>query len=380
VETGAAVALSAAGSSDSDGDVLSFVWTQSGGSSVALSGANTATPSFTAPGAATSLAFTVAVSDGQGGTDTDDVTVTVQAVVPPVTPQLFIANFTGNNVTSYLNPSTVNGNIAPDTNLAGATTQLNQPSDIVVDAAGALIASNFTGNAVTSYADAATANGNFAPSRNVQGAATLLAQPVTLAFNTAGDLLFVANNLAAGINVYANASTASLNGNLPPTRRITSAALNNPRGINFGEDDDLYVANASGSNVLVFANASNLNGNISPTRTLTNAGFAAIFDVFVDADDRLYVVVSTGNIHVFANASALNGAVSPSSTLTVTGAVNLTAIAVDQAGTGYIVDAGANAVYAYDDIATRNGALVPDRTIQGAQTQLNQPIRVFLVE
>ncbi len=380
VLTGAAVSLSAAGSSDADGDTLLFSWAQTAGTAVTLSNATTATPSFSAPGAAGTLTFTVTVNDGRGGTDTDDVNITVQAAVPTVTPQLFIANYGGNNVTSYLDPSTVNGNIAPDTNLAGAATQLAQCTDIVVDAAGALIACNFAANSVTSYDDAAAANGNFAPDRNVQGAATLLAQPVTLAFNTAGDLLFVANNAAGGINVYANASTAALNGNLAPTRRITNAALLNPRGINFGANDELYVANAGGSNVLVYANASNLNGNIAPTRTLTNPLFVGIFDVFVDGDDRLYVVVSTGAIHVFEDASSLNGAVTPSTTLTVTGAVQLTAIAVDEAGTGYIVDATANAVYAYDDIATRNGALTPDRTIQGSQTQLNQPIRVFLVE
>jgi hypothetical protein len=56
----------------------------------------------------------------------------------------------------------------------------------------------------------------------------------------------------------------------------------------------------------------------------------------------------------------------------------LTAIAVDANGVGYIVDNTLNAVYSYDNIATRNGTIAPDRTLQGAATQLNGPIRVFL--
>ncbi len=380
VEIGDTVNLSGEGSNDADGDTLSFAWTQSSGTAVTLSGANTATPGFTAPAAAATLVFELAVDDGQGGTDTDTVSITVQAALPPVTPQLFIANLGGNNVTSYRNPSAVNGNIAPDTNLAGAATQLSQPADIVVDAGGALTACNFLTSTVTSYDDAATANGNFAPDRNVSGLATLLTQPVSLAINTTSDLLFVANNGTAGINVYANASTAALNGNLAPTRQIKSAALVNPRGVNFGADDELYVADFGGNQILVFANAGNLNGTVMPTRTLTSPGFVQLFDVYVDSADRLYAVTTGGNVHVFEDASSLNGAVTPSVTLTVPGAVTLTAIAVDAAGTGYIVDAGANAVFAYDDIATLNGTLAPDRTIQGGQTQLNQPIRVFLVE
>ena len=58
----------------------------------------------------------------------------------------------------------------------------------------------------------------------------------------------------------------------------------------------------------------------------------------------------------------------------------LTAIAVDSEGTGYVVDRTAEAIYSYDDIGNINGAFTPDRTIQGAQTLMDGPIRVFLEE
>jgi hypothetical protein len=385
VTTGVTVTLAGSGT-DPDGDTLTFSWEQTGGTFVTLNDADAATAHFTAPATPDALAFELTVSDGFGGTATDSVHVAV--FTPPVTPQLFISNFIGKSVVSYLNPSTVNGNIAPDTNLSGAQTSINNPADIVVTSNGVLLVANrLAAGVITSYPDAGTANGNVVPSRNVSGVSTALALPTSLAINSDNDLLFVANNAGAfDINVYADASTSAFNGNLPPTRTIKSAALSSPFGINFGANDELYVANNGDSKILVFANASNLNGaGLTPSRTLTNAAFAGLFDCFVDSGDRLYVVNGAGGgnkIHVINNASTRNGAVTIDSTLTVTGAVDLTAVCVDNNQTGYVVDrsaAGGGAVLVYDSINTRNGAFAPDRTISGASTQLHGPIRVFLV-
>jgi len=76
VDEGVTVDLDASGST---GDSLNYSWTEISNSGVQLSGAETATPTFTAPDvdAETTLTFEVAVSDGST-TDTDTVNVTVQ--------------------------------------------------------------------------------------------------------------------------------------------------------------------------------------------------------------------------------------------------------------------------------------------------------------
>ena len=84
VESGTAVTLAGSGS-DPDGRVAGYAWTQTAGQSVALSGASSATATFTAPmvETRTTLTFRLTVTDDDGETDGDDATVTV---APPNRP------------------------------------------------------------------------------------------------------------------------------------------------------------------------------------------------------------------------------------------------------------------------------------------------------
>ncbi len=72
------VTLTAAASSDRDGNPLTYQWTQIEGTKVTLSSSTAASPTFTAPSSATTLQFVVVVSDGTT-THADTVTISVGA-------------------------------------------------------------------------------------------------------------------------------------------------------------------------------------------------------------------------------------------------------------------------------------------------------------
>jgi hypothetical protein len=61
---GANVTLDGTGSTDAEGDVLSYKWTQVSGATVAMTGATTSKPSFTAPSGGGTLTFQLIVNDG----------------------------------------------------------------------------------------------------------------------------------------------------------------------------------------------------------------------------------------------------------------------------------------------------------------------------
>ncbi len=86
VDQNALVMLDGTGSSDPDGDTLTFSWQQTGGPSVVLTGADTATPTFTAPSVTSgfeTLQFELYVSDGYEAYDFDSIEITVNATCTP---------------------------------------------------------------------------------------------------------------------------------------------------------------------------------------------------------------------------------------------------------------------------------------------------------
>jgi hypothetical protein len=80
VDGGQKVTLNGSNSSDPDGEIAQYAWTQTAGQAVSLSNAQTASPSFTAPLLAESatLTFKLTVTDDQGATAAASVTITVR--------------------------------------------------------------------------------------------------------------------------------------------------------------------------------------------------------------------------------------------------------------------------------------------------------------
>ncbi len=85
---GTQVTLNGSGSMSTTG-TLTYLWTQTGGTSVGVTGSTSKTPSFTAPilwGFMEELKFKLDVDDGSGGTSTDEVLVTVYNFAGLVSP------------------------------------------------------------------------------------------------------------------------------------------------------------------------------------------------------------------------------------------------------------------------------------------------------
>lgn len=84
VKPGVTVRLDASSSTDPDGDPLSFRWSRVSGAEVELTSLDAAATTFVAPEsqAAQTAVFRVEVSDGRGGIDLDDVTITIDPNAP----------------------------------------------------------------------------------------------------------------------------------------------------------------------------------------------------------------------------------------------------------------------------------------------------------
>lgn len=373
---GSIVTLDGSGSSDPDGEELVFFWLQTSGPAATLSDPQSEIPVFLAPNTDATLVFELTVTDGIGNSSSDSVSI----LITRVPPQLFVMDVEGDQVASWREPRTVDGNTAPTHVLSGSNTRITAPVDAVVTDFNSLVVSLPADNALLFFRNGASASGNVEPSFVVQGNATKLDRPGSMAYLPVFDLLFVANSGGDfDILVFHAPSTLPSN-DLPPARTISSAMLSAPTGLALDVFGNLYVANNGAGNVIVFANAQVADGPTTPARTISSAAFDGPFDVFVDRSDNLFVMETGGVVHVFANASAADGETSPTHSFAVSGAQLLGAIVVADDGVGYLTDVDAVAVYSLEGVAGLSGVQAPVRTIAGPATGLVRPLRMFLLD
>ncbi|WP_276502642.1 PKD domain-containing protein, partial [Terrimonas pollutisoli] len=119
--------LNGTGSSDADGTIASYQWTQVSGPNTATIGNATSASASLSGLIAGTYNFRLTVRDNDGATDTDDVTVTVNPA--PVVNQAPVAN-AGNNIAITLPTSTatLNGNGSSDADGTIASYQWTQVS------------------------------------------------------------------------------------------------------------------------------------------------------------------------------------------------------------------------------------------------------------
>ena len=126
------VTLNGNGSTDPDGEIVSYAWLQTGGPDVELLGGDMAIATFNAPevNESTPLTFTLTVTDNRGDTNSDSVTVAVEPVPIP------IGNLALNMSTQ--SSSTYKSSLGPDKAVDGSTTsrwssKFSDPQWISVD-------------------------------------------------------------------------------------------------------------------------------------------------------------------------------------------------------------------------------------------------------
>jgi hypothetical protein len=280
------------------------------------------------------------------------------------------ANFTGNSLLEFGPGST--GNVAPVTDITGATTGLNGPCGVGFDRRGFLYTANNGTPSITAYAPGAT--GNVAPALTITGTNTTLNQPIGLAVSPSGDI-WVANYGDGKILEFAAGSV----GNVAPTRTITGphTGLSSVAAVALTVDGKGVWATqyaASGSTV-EREFSTHANGDATPISTISGPqtqldfayGVAAARDgsVVFDNFTTTPAVLSFGP-HQRGNATPRT-VVSGSNT----GMVSPQLIGLNPVGEIWVTDATNKALLRYPSRA--DGNVAPDHQISGTATQLTDP-------
>lgn len=327
---------------------------------------------------------------GGGGTPTPTPSPTATPTPnPAASGKLYVSNSGNGSILRFDNAFTANGNASPAATISGASTTLNAPSFMTLDAAADRLYVANTGDlSVVIFDGVSTKTGAVAPTRTIAGAATGLLQPTDVALDKGRDMLYVADDI--DIFVFNSASASTTTGNVPFARDISPGFTVSAIFLD-ATNNRLFVADQAADAVAIFDNASTLNGPVKATRVVQGAAthLAVPSGVTVDGGGRL-IVSNVGNgttipptITIYANAATADGNLPPVAEITgsSTGMVTPDQIVVDRNGTGtlYNADPGAARIAIFGGLNTANGNSAPSRSINGTNTTMTvgtQPVGV----
>ena len=140
--------------------------------------------------------------------------------------RLYLVDSGTNAIDVFDSASTLNVTTAPSRQLIGASTLLNQPTGVAVDATGKLIVANAGSSSINVYVNAAAINNNTAPVFQITGSNTTLNSPAQIAVNKSSTKVevFIANTGGSNIPVFSDLGSASATGNATPSRNISGAS------------------------------------------------------------------------------------------------------------------------------------------------------------
>lgn len=238
----------------------------------------------------------------------------------------------------------------------------------VTSLAAPFYATNENGHSVAVYASGASCNA--APSAAIAGASTALQDPMGIAVDAAGRV-YVGDAGTESINIYESGAS----GNARPFATITGSL--NPRGIALDRAGQLYVANAGNASVTVLAAGATDMTSVVTTITGANTGLTDAVGVAVDANDRLYVTNANAN-DVLVFAAGATGNATPVATIagSNTGLNSPSGVALDNTGRLYVANSSNSTITVYDPGASGNAT--PRTTIAGSNTALSWPRGIAL--
>jgi len=177
---------------------------------------------------------------------------------------------------------------------------------------------------------------------------------------------------------------SALSGNSTPDRYLKSAHFHTLSyvGNHVAEgDNDLYLVDSGNDAIWIFSPATSVDGNVAPGRRLQgdSVPIAGPIAIAVDTDrDVLYVVEpSQSKILVWDNAATIDGDVAPDRT--ITGVTVSRDIAIDQTNDRLYVCANwGDEIWVLNNASTQDGAVVVNRNISGATTQLDNAYGIEL--